>query len=162
MAMERSSSLDLESLKEGGGDHWHGEWEAEMVLAIAGPSPSCSRSPPRRVGGNRSVDLPTKPRDLFFCKEARFPQSAPPRFTHYFTINPIRICNTAGTTCAPTPFFTDETYKIYFQVGVAPIVLPIKQINNTSLLTVNGVANVSVPGNGQHPNPTPNPTTINA
>jgi len=43
MAMERSSSLDLESLKEGGGDHWPGEWEAEMVLAIAGPSPSCWR-----------------------------------------------------------------------------------------------------------------------
>jgi hypothetical protein len=43
MAMERSSSLDLESLKEGGGDHWPGEWEGEMVLAIAGPSPSCSR-----------------------------------------------------------------------------------------------------------------------
>jgi hypothetical protein len=43
MAMERPSSLDLESLKEGGGDHWHGEWEAETVLAIAGPSPSCTR-----------------------------------------------------------------------------------------------------------------------
>jgi hypothetical protein len=78
--------------------------------------------------------------------------------THYFTINPIRICNTAGTTCAPTPFYPNETYKIYSQVGVAPIFLPIKQINNTTLLTVNGVANVSVPGNGQHPNP----TTINA
>jgi hypothetical protein len=85
------------------------------------------------------------------------PVSAAP-ITHYFTINPIRICNTAGTTCAPTPFYPDETYKIYSQVGVAPIFLPIKQINNTSLLTVNGVANVSVPGNGQHPNP----TTINA
>jgi hypothetical protein len=85
------------------------------------------------------------------------PVSAAP-ITHYFTINPIRICNTAATTCAPTPFFPNETYKIYSQVGVAPIFLPIKQINNSSLLTVNGVANVSVPGNGQHPNP----TTINA
>ena len=43
MAMERSSSLNLESLKEGGDDHWPGDWEAELVLAIAGPSPSCSR-----------------------------------------------------------------------------------------------------------------------
>jgi hypothetical protein len=43
MAMERSSSLDLESLKEGGDDHWPGEWEAELVLAIEGTSPSCSR-----------------------------------------------------------------------------------------------------------------------
>jgi hypothetical protein len=43
MAMERSSSLDLESLKERGGVHWPGEWEAETVLAIAGPSPSCTR-----------------------------------------------------------------------------------------------------------------------
>lgn len=85
------------------------------------------------------------------------PVSAAP-ITHYFTINPIRICNTAGTTCAPTPFFPNETYKIYSQVGVAPIFLPIQQINNSSLLNVNGVANVSVPGNGQHPNP----TTINA
>ena len=85
------------------------------------------------------------------------PVSAAP-ITHYFTINPIRICDTAGTTCAPTPFYPDETYKIYSQVGVAPIFLPIKQINNTSLLTVNGVADLSVPGNGQHPNP----TTINA
>jgi len=85
------------------------------------------------------------------------PVSAAP-ITHYFTINPIRICNDAGTSCAPTPFFPDETYKIYSQVGVAPIFLPIKQINKSSLLTVNGVADVSVPGNGQHPNP----TTINA
>ena len=44
MALERSSGLDLESLKEGGGDHWPEEWGAEMVLAIAGPSPSCPRS----------------------------------------------------------------------------------------------------------------------
>ncbi|MFN9912127.1 MAG: zinc-dependent metalloprotease family protein, partial [Pirellulaceae bacterium] len=36
--------------------------------------------------------------------------------------------------------------------------LPIKQINNSALLAVNGVANVSVAGNGQHANP----TTINA
>ena len=53
------------------------------------------------------------------------PVSAAP-ITHYFTINPIRICNTAGTTCAPTPFFPNETYKIYSQVGVAPIFLPIQ------------------------------------
>jgi hypothetical protein len=85
------------------------------------------------------------------------PASAAP-ITHYFTINPIRICNDAGVSCAPTPFYPDETYKIYSQVGVAPIFLPIKQINNSALLTVNGVANVSVAGNGQHPNP----TTINA
>jgi hypothetical protein len=40
MAMERSTSLNLEALKEGGGDHRPGQWEAEMVLAIAGPLPS--------------------------------------------------------------------------------------------------------------------------
>lgn len=85
------------------------------------------------------------------------PVSAAP-ITHYFTINPIKICNNAGTSCAPTPYYPEETYKIYSQVGVAPIFLPIQQINNSALLSVNGVANVSIPGNGQHPNP----TTINA
>lgn len=78
--------------------------------------------------------------------------------THYFTINPIRVCNNAGASCAATPFYPDETYKIFSQAGVAPIFLPIQQINNSSLLNVNGVANVSIPGNGQHPNS----TTINA
>lgn len=82
--------------------------------------------------------------------------SAP--ITHYFTINPIRVCNNSGSSCAATPFYSDDTYKIYSQAGVAPIFLPLQQINNSSLLNVNGVANVSTPGNGQHPNS----TTINA
>lgn len=88
---------------------------------------------------------------------ALLPASAAP-ITHYLTINPIRICNDSGSFCAPTPFYPNETYKIYSQVGVAPIFLPTKQINNSALLAVNGVANVSVAGNGQHANP----TTINA
>lgn len=53
------------------------------------------------------------------------PVSAVP-ITHYFTINPIKICNNAGTSCAPTPYYPAETYKIYSQAGVAPIFLPLQ------------------------------------
>lgn len=56
------------------------------------------------------------------------PVAAAP-ITHYFTINPIRVCNNAGASCAATPFFPDETYKIFSQAGVAPIFLPVQQIN---------------------------------
>lgn len=87
-----------------------------------------------------------------------FSQASAAEITHYFTINPIQICNDAGASCAPTPFYPDETYKIYSQAGVAPIFLPITTINKTSLLTVNGVTDVDKPGNGQHANS----TTINA
>ena len=78
--------------------------------------------------------------------------------THYLTINPIQICDDDGLSCAPTPFYPDDTYKIFSQAGIAPVFLPITQLNNSSLLAVDGVASVDQPGNGKHPNT----TTVNA
>jgi hypothetical protein len=60
---------------------------------------------------------------------ALLPASAAP-ITHYLTINPIRICNDSGSFCAPTPFYPNETYKIYSQVGVAPIFLPLAGVTH--------------------------------
>jgi hypothetical protein len=56
MAMERSSSLDLESLKEGGGDHWPGERESgdgaghrrPFAILLALPTPADLWQPLRR------------------------------------------------------------------------------------------------------------------
>lgn len=87
-----------------------------------------------------------------------FSPTSAAEITHYFTIKPIQICNDAGASCAPTPFYPGETYTIYSQAGVAPIFLPITTTNKTSLLTVNGVADVDKSGNGQHAHS----TTINA
>lgn len=75
----------------------------------------------------------------------------------YFTVQPIQLCNDSGINCAPTPLFQAETEKIYAQAGVAPIFLPMAQLNDSSLLSSSSVVDVDQPGNGQHSNP----STIN-
>ena len=80
--------------------------------------------------------------------------------THYFTINPVKVCNPYFATCAPTPMYEAETYKIFSQAGIAPIFLPVTPLYNfdLSLLSVTGVEEIDLPKNKRHPNP----TTINA
>lgn len=82
---------------------------------------------------------------------------ASPVIDRYFTVQPIQVCNDAGTTCAPTPLFKNETEKIYAQAGVSSVFLPTTQLNDSSLLSTPSVSDIDLPGNGQHPNP----TTIN-
>src|SRR5687768_8728887 len=75
----------------------------------------------------------------------------------YFTVNPIRVCDNAGNNCTTANTFTEQTEKIYTQTGVAPVFLPVTQINNTAMLNVPSVTTLDVPGNGQ----SADPSTIN-
>jgi Metallo-peptidase family M12B Reprolysin-like/PEP-CTERM motif len=72
----------------------------------------------------------------------------------FFVIQTIQLCNDAGGSCATVNTFQAETAKIYEQAGVAPIFLPMTQLNSTALLTTTGVTPLDQPGNGQHTNST--------
>ncbi len=71
----------------------------------------------------------------------------------WFTVQPIQVHDDAGLNPAPMPIFQAETEKIFAQAGVAPIWLPTVQLNDASLLSVPSVANIDLPGNGQHADP---------
>jgi hypothetical protein len=71
----------------------------------------------------------------------------------WFTVQPIQVCDDVGGSPAPIPMFQAETEKIFAQAGVAPIWLPTTQLNDSSLLSVPSVANIDLPGNGQHADP---------
>lgn len=70
----------------------------------------------------------------------------------FFQIQPIRVCDDSGANCASAPLSKSQTETIYRKAGVAPIYLPTKQVNDSSLLTVDGVADVNQAGNGQSSN----------
>jgi len=62
-----------------------------------------------------------------------------------FNVQIVRICNDAGTVCAATPYFPAETTKIYAQAGIAPIFLPIQDLNKSSILNgTNGIEAISM------------------
>ena len=62
-----------------------------------------------------------------------------------FKVQIVRICNDAGTVCAATPYFPAETTKIYAQAGIAPIFLPIQDLNKSSILNgTNGIGAISM------------------
>jgi hypothetical protein len=75
----------------------------------------------------------------------------------YVTINPIRVCNDAGAACTTVNTYSAQTTKIYDQANIAPVFLPVTQINSTASLSVASVTNVNVAGNGQ----SLDPSTIN-
>jgi hypothetical protein len=67
----------------------------------------------------------------------------------YVTINPIQVCNDAGAACTTVNTYSAQTTKTYAQANIAPVFLPITQINSTVSLSVPSVTNVNVAGNGQ-------------
>ncbi|MBO7921691.1 zinc-dependent metalloprotease family protein [Alteromonas sp. K632G] len=70
----------------------------------------------------------------------------------FMLINPIQICDDNGANCASSPLSIQKTQEIYEQAGVASIFLPTQSINDSSLLTVNGITDVNLLGNGQSSN----------
>ena len=75
----------------------------------------------------------------------------------YLTIQPIQVCDDAGSNCAGINLFGAATTKIYDQAGIAPVFLPITQLNDATYLSVASTGEIDQPGNGQ----SPNPNTIN-
>ncbi len=71
---------------------------------------------------------------------------------HFMLIQPIRICDDGGNNCASAPLSASHTSAVYQQAGVAAVYLPTNQVNNSSMLTVDGVADVNIVGNGQSSN----------
>ena len=89
--------------------------------------------------------------------------------TQYVTVQPIQVCNDAGTACADVNLRNDFMQKIYEQAGLGVIFLPTVQYNNSMFLTtrVDDLNPTRIdewrqlirgPGHGQ----SSNSTTINA
>jgi len=70
----------------------------------------------------------------------------------FLLIQPIQVCDNGGGNCASAPLSKAKTEAIYEQAGVAAVYLPTTQLNNSSLLIVNGVNDVNMVGNGQSTN----------
>lgn len=73
------------------------------------------------------------------------------------TVQPIRVCNDAGATCATTGFFEAVTDKIWAQAGIDVTFLGLAQFNSTAFLTLDNSAEVTSlftgAGHGQNANP---------
>lgn len=67
----------------------------------------------------------------------------------FLVIQPIQVCDNGGANCATVTDYQAVTTKIYQQANILPVFLPVKQINNTSLLSVSGINAINMPGNGQ-------------
>lgn len=89
--------------------------------------------------------------------------------TQYVTVQPIQVCNDAGTACADVNLNAGFTDKIFEQAGLGVIYLPTVRYNNSTFLTtrVDDLNPTRIdewrqlirgPGHGQ----SPNSTTINA
>lgn len=70
----------------------------------------------------------------------------------FVQIQPIQVCDNNGSNCAGVQLNKSFTETTFAQAGIAPVFLPTKQINDSSLLTVNGVNDVNKAGNGQSSN----------
>jgi len=51
-------------------------------------------------------------------------------------INPIRVCNDAGASCAGTGFFEAETDKIWAQANIDVVFLPLQDYDETDFLSL--------------------------
>lgn len=70
----------------------------------------------------------------------------------FLMIKPIDICDDDGKNCASMPISAVQTQTVYTQAGVTVLYEPTGQISKSSLLNVNGVTDVNIPGNGQSSN----------